>query len=131
MRRLPVLISLIALILLGFGCSPKITPQEAKVLVSLDEIQRGVEANIEYENFMRLLRTAGAEIELLKQSKNPNPCFQRAIEKCYASYEIAGKAWKKGQAEKNENRKADLEMALSFSMSFSAINIKRANNCYN
>ena len=131
MRRLPVLISLLAIMLPGFGCSPKITPQEAKVLVSLNEIQRGVEANIEYENFLRLLRTAGAEIKLLKQSKNPNPCFQRAIEKCYASYEIAGKAWKKSQAEKDENRKADLEVALSFSMSFSAINIERANNCYN
>ena len=130
MRKSAVLVLLIGLSVLNFGCGPKITPQEAKVLVSLDEIQRAVEANVEYDQFVQLLMTAKAEIEMLEKSDKPNPCFQSAIEKCYASYEIARKAWQRKMAEKDENRKADMEMTLSFSLSFSAINIERANKCY-
>jgi hypothetical protein len=130
MHRVSVLISLIALILLFSGCSPKITTQEAKVLVSLGEIQRGVETNIDYDKFVQLLLTAKAEIDLLKQNDKPNPCFQSAVEKCYASYEIARKAWKKKMEVTDEGRKADMEMTLSFSLSFASINIERANKCY-
>jgi hypothetical protein len=130
MHKAAVLVLLVILSALNAGCSPKITPQEAKVLVTLDEIQRGFEANIEYDKFVQLLMTAGAEIDMLKQNNKPNPCFQSAVEKCYASYEIAAKAWKKKMEEKDENRKADMEMTLSFSLSFSAINIERANKCY-
>ncbi len=130
MPRASVLISLVVITLLYSGCSPQITPQEAKVLVTLDEIQRGVEANIDYDKFVQLLMTAKAEIDMLKQNDEPNPCFQNAVEKCYASYEIAGKAWKKKMEEKDERRKADMEMVLSFSLSYSLINIERANKCY-
>ena len=71
-----------------------------------------------------------SEIEMLKQNNRINPCFQSAVEKCYASYEIARKAWDKKMTIEDESRKADMEMTLAFSLSFSAINIKRANQCY-
>ena len=38
------------------GCGEKISPQEAKVLVALGEVQRGVETNIDYEQFVQLLK---------------------------------------------------------------------------
>lgn len=130
MHKAAGLIIMLALSWLFCGCGPKISPQEAKVLVALDEIQRGVEAGIDYERFMQLLGTAKAEIDMLKPGDQPNPCFPSAVEKAYASYEIAGKAWKRKMTEADEKRKADMDMALSFSMSFSSININKANKCY-
>jgi hypothetical protein len=124
------LILLVWLPWLQSGCSPQITPQEAKVLVTLDEIRRGMEAKIDFDRFGRLLVTAKSEIDTLSQKKQPNPCFQRAVERSYASYEIAQKAWKKKLEEKNKARLADMEMALSFSLSFSAINLEKATKCY-
>ncbi len=112
------------------GCSPSITPEEAKVLVILDEIQRGVESNIDYTQFEQLLGTAKAEINTLELKSKKNPCFINAVSKCYASYEIARKAWKRKDEVKDAKRKEDMEMTLSFSLSFSALNIKKANKCY-
>ena len=112
------------------GCSPSIAPEEAKVLVVLDEVQRGVESNIDYGQFLQLLKTAQAEIEILEQHSKKNPCFINAVRKCNAAYEIAGKAWKKMMEAKDEARKEDMEMTLSFSLSFSALNIEKANKCY-
>jgi len=99
-------------------------------LVVLDEVQRGVESNIDYGQFVQLLKTAKAEIEILKQNSNQNPCFTNAVKKCFASYEIARKAWKRKMEAKDEKRKEDMEMTLAFSLSFSALNIKKANKCY-
>ena len=130
MHKVTVLVLLVVFCALIAGCAPEITPQEAKVLVALDEIQRGVEADIDHEKFIQRLTTASAEIDRLKQSDKPSPCFQSAVERCYASYEIAGKAWKKKMEEKDEGRKADMEMTLSFSLSFASINIEKANKCY-
>jgi hypothetical protein len=124
------------LVLLGLfsaligGCGPKITPQEAKVLVVLDEIQRAVDENIEYDRFVQLLATAKSELDMLRQSAKANPCFLSAVEKCYASYDIARKAWQKKLEAKDEKRKADMDLTLSFSLSFSSINIQKANNCF-
>ena len=112
------------------SCSPRITPEEAKVLVVLDEIQRGVESNIDYGQFEQMLNTAKAEIDQLKQNSKKNPCFMSAVNKCYASYEIAKKAWKRKDAEQDVKRKEEMEMTLSFSLSFSALNIKKAGKCY-
>ena len=109
---------------LNFGCSPRITPEEAKVLVILDEIQRGVESNVDYNQFEQMLRTANAEINTLEQNPKKNPCFMSA------SYDIARKAWKKMDEEKDTKRKEDMEMTLNFSLSFSALNIEKANKCY-
>lgn len=130
MHKVNALVMLVVSCALIAGCGPEITPQEAKILVALDEIQRGVEADIDYEKFIQRLTTASAEIDRLKQNDKPNPCFQSAVERCYASYEIAGKAWKKKMEEKDEGRKADMEMTLSFSLSFASINIEKANKCY-
>jgi len=130
MHRAMVVVLLSVFSLLNSGCSPSITPGEAKVLVVLDEIQRGVESNIEYDQFVQLLNTAQAEIKVLKQNSKKNPCFMSAVDKCYASYEIARKAWKKKLETKDEKRKEDMDMTLSFSLSFSALNIEKANKCY-
>jgi len=114
-----------------WACSDKISPQEAKVLVTLDEIQRGVEADISYDKFMDLLQTAQAEIGMLKNSgKSKNPCFLRAVERCASAYEIAGKAWKKRNEVTDAKRKKDMDIALSFSLSFAALNIQKAGRCY-
>ena len=121
---------LVFLSVLIFGCGPRITPEEAKMLVVLDEIQRGVESNIDFNQFEQLLNTAKAEITLLEQNSKKNPCFMSAVNKCYASYEIAKKAWKRKDAEADIKRKEEMEMTLSFSLSFSALNIKKASKCY-
>jgi len=129
MHRAAVVILLVVSFLYS-GCSPSIAPEEAKVLVVLDEVQRGVESNIDYGQFVQLLKTAQAEIKLLEQHSKKNPCFINAVRKCNAAYEIAGKAWKKMMEAKDEARKEDMEMTLSFSLSFSALNIEKANKCY-
>jgi len=130
MYRAAVIVWLIVLPFLIPGCGPRITPEEAKVLVVLGEIQRGVESNISFEQFDKLLKTAQAEIKILEQNSQKKPCFMSAVKKCYASYGIARKAWIKKEQEKNPKRKEDMEMTLSFSLSFSALNIKKANKCY-
>lgn len=130
MQKATAILMLVFLSVLISGCSPRITPEEAKVLVVLDEIQRGVESNIDYDQFEQLLNTAKAEITLLEQNSKKSACFMSAVNKCYASYEIAKKAWKRKDTEEDMKRKEDMEMTLSFSLSFSALNIKKANKCY-
>ncbi len=130
MHRVAAVLWLIVFCFSSFGCSPRITPEEAKVLVTLDEIQRGVESNIDLARFEQLLNTANAEINNLKQNSKKNPCFMSAVTKCYASYEIASKAWKRMEAEQDAKRKEDMEMTLAFSLSFSRLNIEKANKCY-
>ena len=130
MHRAVVVALLISFSFLNSGCSPQMTPEEAKVLVVLDEIQRGVESNIDFKQFEQLLETAQAEIKILEQNSKKNPCFMSAVNRCYASYEIAKKAWKKKEEVKDEKRKEDMEMTLAFSLAFSALNIKKANKCY-
>ena len=130
MHRAVVVALLISLSFLNSGCSPRITPEEAKVLVTLDEIQRGVESNIDLDRFGQLLNTANAEIQNLKQNSKKNPCFMSAVTKCYASYEIASKAWKRMETAQDAKRKEDMEMTLAFSLSFSRLNIEKANKCY-
>ena len=131
MHRAAVSALLLLLSTLNGGCGPKITPQEAKVLVALEEIQRNVENDTDYDRFVQLLTTAKAELDMLRQSNDPNPCFLNAAEKCYASYEIARKAWQKKLEATDEKKKAEMEMTLAFSLSFSTLNIEKANNCYN
>ena len=103
---------------------------EDELSVVLDEIQRGIESNVDFNQFDQLLNTAKAEIKLLEQNSKKNPCFMSAVNKCYASYEIAKKAWKRMEAEQDVKRKEEMEMTLSFSLSFSALNIEKANKCY-
>ena len=130
MHRAALILFIIVMSFAVPGCSPSITPEEAKVLVILDEIQRGVESNIDYAQFEQLLGTAKAEISTLELKSKTNPCFINAVNKCYASYEIARKAWKRKDEVTDAKRKEDMEMTLSFSLSFSALNIEKANKCY-
>ncbi len=131
MQRRLLVVVLTVVCVFFFACSDKISTEEAKVLVSLDEIQRGVESSISYDEFVRLLQTAKAEIAMLKNdSRKKNPCFISAVEKCASAYEIAAKAWKKKNEIADEKRKKDLDMALSFSLSFAALSIQKAGKCY-
>jgi len=130
MHKAAIIVLLVVFSCVNSGCEPSITPEEAKMLDVLDEIQLGVESNISLEQFEQLLETARAELTILEQSSEQNPCFMGAVEKSYASYEIARKAWIRKEKVQDEKRKADMEMTRSFSLSFSALNIKKANNCY-
>lgn len=68
MQRVVVVIVIAFFCTTILACNPKITPEEAKVLVSLDEIQRGFESNIDYSRFVELLKTTKAEIVILKKN---------------------------------------------------------------
>ncbi len=130
MHGAAIVVLLMVFSFLNSGCGFRITSEEAKMLVVLDEIQRGMESNISFEQFEQLLETARAELKILEQSSAQNPCFMGAVKKAYASYEIAKKAWIRKEAARDKRRKADMEMTMSFSLSFSVLNIKKANNCY-
>ena len=130
MQRAAVILMLFLFSVLIYGCGPRITPEEAKVLVVLDEIQRGVESNVDYNQFEQLLNTAKAEIALLEKGSKKNPCFMGAVNKCIASYDIAKKAWKLKEETQDVKRREEMEMTLSFTLSFSALNINKANKCY-
>ena len=129
MLRVPVVIFLAAFCFLTNNCGPKITPAETRVLAALEALRRGTEANMEYEPFVELLEKANKEISNLRRHNEGSPCFLGSVDKCYSAYEIARKAWKKMLKEKNETRKADMELTLSFSLSFAALNIEKATNC--
>jgi hypothetical protein len=132
MRRFTIssILSIVA-VLMAISCSgPKKTPQEENVLNALTHIRQSVEADIAYEQFINLLSQAKIQIDVLKGTKENNPCFVGAIEKCYASYTIAGKAWKKKMEATDDNRRADMDLTLSFSLSFGALSIQNANNCF-
>lgn len=113
------------------SCSgPKKSTEEESVLNSLRNIQNKLETNISYDELATLLRDARPQLDRLKQSQNHNRCFISAVDKCYASYEIARKAWKQKQEADNEQRRQDMEMTFAFSKSFAALSIERADNCY-
>lgn len=130
MQKAAIVVLLMIFSFLNSGCGPRITSEEAKMLVVLDEIQRGVESNISFEKFEQLLETARAELKILELNGEQNPCFMGAVKKSCASYEIAKKAWIRKEAARDEKRKVDMEMTMSFSLSFSALNINKAHNCY-
>jgi len=93
-------------------------------------IQRSVEADISYEQFLDLLRGAKFAVDGLKRGEKTNACFLRAIERSYASYAIAGKAWKKKMEAQDEARRADMDLTLNFSLSFAAVSIQQASDCF-
>ena len=118
-------------VMLLISCfSPKITTEEKSVLNTLTEIQNSLEADISYDRYEGMLMQAKVEVDRLKQSKNKNSCFVSAVDKCYASYEIARKAWKQKLETDNKKRKQDMDMTFSFSISFATLSIEKANNCY-
>ena len=113
------------------SCSgPKKSTEEENVLNSLRNIQSKLDSNISYDELAILLKDTKPQLDRLKQSQNHNRCFISAVDKCYASYEIARKAWKQKQETDNDQRRQDMEMTFAFSKSFAALSIERADNCY-
>lgn len=131
MRKVTIfLLSALYVLMIIVSCSgPQKSTEEENALHSLTRIQDSMEGNITYDNFVGLLNEAKLELDRLKQS-GKNRCFLSAVDKCYASYEIARKAWKQKLETDDEKRKQDMEMTLSFSISFASLNIEKANNCY-
>jgi hypothetical protein len=132
MRKIyKVLVIIPCLFILIISCSgPQKSAEEESALNSLTRIQNGLESNITYDNFVGMLNEAKMEVDQLKQSPENNRCFVSAVEKCYASYEIARKAWKQKLETEDDKRRQDMEMTYSFSLSFATLNIEKANNCY-
>lgn len=132
MRKFAIVFSAIAILtMLLISCfNPKKSTEEENLLNSLNNIQNSLEANISHDKYSDLLVKAKIQVDELKQSEQNNSCFISAVEKCYASYEIARKAWKQKLETDDEKRKQDMEMTFSFSISFASLNIEKANNCY-
>ena len=130
MYRAPVVIFLLAFSFLLISCGPRISPEEAKVLVALEEIRQGTEGKIAYDQFVQLLQTAETEINTLKKYNKNGSCFLGSVDKCYSAYEIARKAWKNKMDETDVTMKEDMDLTLSFSLSFAALSIEKANQCY-
>ena len=131
MRKTIILsIPAMCMLMMIISCSgQQKTAEEKSVLNSLTRIQNSLEGDITYDNFVGLLNEAKLEVDRLKQS-GENRCFLSAVDKCYASYEIARKAWKQKLETDDDKRKQDMDMTFSFSLSFATLNIERANNCY-
>ena len=126
-----VFLTIFFLVVILISCiSAKKSTEEQNVLNTLTQIQNSLEADITYDRFAVMLTEAKIQVDGLKQSENYNSCFVSAVDKCYASYEIARKAWKQKLETDNEKRKQDMEMTFSFSISFATLNIEKANNCY-
>jgi len=132
MRKSAIVFSAIVIItVLLISCfSPIKSSEEENLLHALNTIQNSLEANISYDKYAELLVRAKIQVDELKQSGQNSSCFISAVEKCYASYEIARKAWKQKLETDDEKRKQDMEMTFSFSISFASLNIEKANNCY-
>ena len=129
------IISIVSVAIFAFvgliACSgPKKSTDEENALNSFVNIQKNLESNISYEEFARILIDAKTTLDRLKQSEKTNRCFLSAVDKCYASYEIARKAWKQKMEADDEQRKQDMDLTFSFSISFAAACIQNANNCY-
>ena len=131
MRRITnFLISGLCVLMMIVSCSgPQKSTEEETALNSLIHIQDSLEGNITYDNFVGLLNEAKFDLDRLKRS-GENQCFISAVNKCYASYEIARKAWKQKLETDDAKRKQDMEMTFSFSISFASLSIEKANNCY-
>ena len=115
---------------LGSCSGPKKSVEEENVLASLSNIQRSLENNINYEQFIELLSQAKIEIDVLKSNSKNSQCFMGAVDKCYAYYTTGGKAWKQKLMTTDERRKQDMVLTMSVLQSRAALSIQMANNCY-
>lgn len=130
-KYLAVTCCLIPSFLFLFSCSkPKPSFEEVEAIKMLSSIQTNVEQNVSYDQYLELVDDAKAAIDMLKSSEKQNPCVLSAVDKSYAAYAIAGKAWKKKTEATDEKRKADMDLTLNFSLSFAALSIEKANGCY-
>jgi hypothetical protein len=109
---------------------PKMSVEEENVLASLSNIQRSLENDISYEQFIELLNQAKIEIDSLKGSSKNSACFMGAVDKCYAFYTTGGRAWKQKLTTTDQGRKQDMDLTLSVLQSRAALSIQMADKCY-
>ena len=122
---------LFGMLVYGWSCSgPKISAEEEIVLAALSNIQQSMENNASYEEFVELLDQAKVEIDRLKSNAENNPCFQGAVDKCFAFYNTGGRAWRQKLDTTDEARKNDMDLTLSVLQSRAALFIQLAGNCY-
>jgi hypothetical protein len=113
------------------GCAhPKPSDEEEKTLAMFQAILKSLEGNVSPRTFNQLLGQAESNLTLLKQNPRTPPCFLKALDKCYASYQIIGKALQKRLEPLDPMRKEDCDMALSFSSAFAALSLQSAMDCY-
>ena len=123
---------MLIVMLSGISCSgPKISMDEENVLAALSDIQRRLESDVSYEEFIKLLNQVKIEIDMLKSNGNYSPCFVSAVDRCYAFYFTGGKAWKQKLSTDDERRQNDMDLTLSVLQSRAVLSIEMANNCYN
>jgi hypothetical protein len=130
MRRMCLWVGVVCSVLILLpGCSRnKPTDEELKALVAFQAVQKSLEADGASVAFKQLLGQAEAQLSLIKQTPKTIPCLVSSLDKCLASYRLIDKALKTNP-ELGESRKQDLEMVVSFSTAFSALNIQQAMDC--
>jgi hypothetical protein len=129
MREMALFLLIVVLVVCGCSRSQP-SAEEMKALAMLQSVQGGIETNPSVASFTQLLGQAESELTLLKQNPKTNPCFLNALEKSYASCQIAGKALQKKLETQDPVRQQDFDMALTFSTAFAAVSIQRAVECY-
>ena len=123
-------IALMTVLNLGSCSGPKKSVEEEKVLSSLSNIQRSLENDISYEQFIDLVSQAKIEIDVLKSNGKNGQCFMGAVDKCYAYYATGGRAWQQKLRATDEHRKQEMDLTLSVLQSRAALSIQMADNCF-
>ena len=123
-------IALMTVLILGSCSGPKKSVEEEKVLSSLSNIQRSLENDISYEQFIDLVSQAKIEIDVLKSNGKNSQCFMGAVDKCYAYYATGGRAWQQKLMATDEHRKQEMDLTLSVLQSRAALSIQMADNCF-
>jgi hypothetical protein len=121
---------LLTIFIFGSCLGPKKSVEEENVLIALSNIQRSLENNVSYEQFIELLSQVKVEIDILKSNSKNSPCFMGAVDKCYAYYATGGKAWQQKLTTTDEARKQDMDLTLAVLQSRAALSIQMADNCY-
>ena len=123
-------IVLVTVFIFGSCLGPKKSLEEENVLIALSNIQRSLENNVSYEQFIELLSQTKVKIDILKSNSKNSPCFMGAVDKCYAYYATGGRAWQRKLTTTDEHRKQDMDLTLSVLQSRAALSIQIADNCY-
>ncbi|MEJ2101808.1 MAG: hypothetical protein P8X68_17825 [Desulfobacterales bacterium] len=109
---------------------PKKSPEDENILNALSNIQRSLETETSYEQFIQMLAQVKMQINVLKSRKKNNPCFMSSLDKCIESYTTCAKAWEQKIQATNERRRQDMDLTLAVMQSFAALSLQRANNCF-
>jgi hypothetical protein len=128
--RILISIVFVAIFICTSCWGPKKSPEEENILNALSNIQRSLETEASYQQFMEQLNQVKTESAVLKGNSKNNPCFISSVDKCIASYATCAKAWEQKMKASDETRKQDMDLTLSVMQSFAAVSIQRANNCF-